>query len=170
MAGNAAPTHERPIPMDSTMANSLLIPSTQVPFAEPPHRRALHCLLGKSPLCTQRTHTYATRPPLGSELPTPATTTTFVTITYLMLDEALFRRMTTQKTTTTCVAKHSSYALRGESSSFTVARSRSSLGHSEGATKAVRAVRAATAFSPVASGSHLFQSASLLIWVSLGFF
>ena len=37
--------------MESTMANSLPIhpiPAAQVLFTEPPHRRALHCLLGNN--------------------------------------------------------------------------------------------------------------------------
>ena len=78
--------------------------------------------------------------------------------------------MTTQKTTTTYVIKYSSYAPRGEQQGLTVVRSRcSSIGHCEGAAKAVRAVRAATALSPVASLSHLFQSSRLLFRVFGGF-
>ena len=116
--------------------------------------------IASPPLCA--------RPPLGLELTTPATTTTYVTITYVMPNEALFRRITTHKTTTTYVTKHSSYAPRGTSPSFTVARSCSSLGNTEGATKEVRdvrAVRAATAVSPVARAFHLFQSTRLLFRV-----
>ena len=115
-----------------------------------------------SPVCA--------RPPLGFELTTLATTITYVTITYVTPDDAPSRRMTTQKTTTTYVIKYSSYAPRGERQGLTVVRSRcSSIGHCEGAAKAVRAVRAATALSPVASLSHLFQSSRLLFRVFGGF-
>ena len=65
--------------------------------------------------------------------------TTYVAITYVMPDAALLRRLTTQKTTTTYVTKHSSYAPTGERQGFTVARSSSSIGHCEKAAKAVRA-------------------------------
>ena len=51
---------------------------------------------------------------------------------------------------TTYVTRHFCYALRGHRQRLTVAFSRSSLGHCEGASKAVSAVRAAASFSPLA--------------------
>ena len=71
---------------------------------------------------------------------------------------------------TTYVTRHFCYALRGRRQRLTVAFSFSSLGHCEGASKAVSAVRAATSFSPLAFQFHLFQSVRLLLRVGWGFF
>ena len=85
---------------------------------------------------------------------------------------------TTQKTqtrTTTYVTNHSSYVsyvLRDEETTglgLTVGSRVRSLGHCEGATKAVKGVRAATGFSPLGPAFHLFQSVSLLSRVFWGF-
>ena len=78
----------------------------------------------------------------------------------------------TQTRTTTQVTNHSSYVLRDEETfglGFTVDSRVGSLGYCEGATKAVKGVRAATDFSPVGLDFHLFQGASLLSSVSWGF-
>ena len=98
-------------------------------------------------------------PPNPQTLKTLTPTTTYVT-TYVF--------STTQKTqtrTTTCVTNHSSYVLRDEETTslgLTVGSHVRSLGHCEGATKAVKGVRAATGFSPLGPAFHLFQSVSLL--------
>ena len=70
---------------------------------------------------------------------------------------------------TTYVTRHFCYALRGHRQRLTVALSRISLGHCEGASKAVSAVRAAASFSPLAFLFHLFQSVRLLLRVGWGF-
>ena len=78
----------------------------------------------------------------------------------------------TQTRTTTYVTNRSSYVLRDDETSglgFTVVSLVGSLGHCEGATKAVKGVRAATDFSPIGPDLHLFQGASLLSSVFWGF-
>ena len=105
-------------------------------------------------------------PPDLQTLTTLTPTTTYVT-TYVI--------STTQKTqtrTTTYVTNHSSYVLRDEETTglgLTVGSRVRSLGHCEGATKAVKGVRAATGFSPLGPAFHLFQSVSLLSRVFWGF-
>ena len=117
---------------------------------------------------TQVPRTYVNRPPPGSHLGKSMTTTTYATFTFVT--KVPLRCLTTDLTMTTYVTRHFCYALRGRRQRLTVASSFSSLGHCEGASKAVSAVRAATSFSPLAFQFHLFQSARLLLRVGWGVF
>ena len=109
---------------------------------------------------TQVPRTYVNRPPPGSHLGKSMTTTTYATFTFVT--KVPLRCLTTDLTMTTYVTRHFCYALRGRRQRLTVASSFSSLGHCEGASKAVSAV---TSFSPLAFQFHLFQSVRLLLRV-----